>query len=166
MRKAYCVPYPGLHKRSGVYAACIGVLAPRVLVDPAVHGQPGEQALVAHELAHAEGMHGLKYILSLLIGCILTAGVAFAFLAHAQLRLCAYHFIGFGSFPICWWVMHFFWLRECEIEADARALMATDARTFVSFLLLHPHPKGRWGRFLYGKSTTARAKRVLPGEGS
>ena len=59
-----CVPTPGLKKAFGVYACATGVLYPQVLVDPMVRTLPGEQALVAHEMAHVEGRHALKFIVA------------------------------------------------------------------------------------------------------
>lgn len=151
-----CVPSPGLHKATGTYALCYGTFAPVVLVDPLVRTKPGEQALVAHEYCHAIERHGLRYNIS-----------RFAVWLHASVGIfCCFAFgwisgatvLGFGAM---WAIAIPFLLRDCEKRADEWALFHTTPAEFVSFMYLHPHPKGRWARWLYGKSIDDRIRRVL-----
>lgn len=159
-----CVPTPGLKQKYGVYAFATGILAPQVLVDPMVRTMRGEQALVAHEMAHVEGRHALKYVMSLIVagtlGCFCAVAGAAQIAGAASLP--AWANISFLAFTIAWAVHIPFFLRWCEVEADKYALARTDSKTFVAFLWLHPHPKGRWGRWLYGSSIEDRINRVLP----
>lgn len=152
-----CIPRPGLHKATGVYAVATGIMAPCVLVDPMVRTMPGEQALVAHEFFHVADLHGLKYLVS----CIVIHVCTYASIAVTLAGAPFLGAIGLGI-ALGWLVAHLFWLRWCEIEADRWALESTDPMTFVQFIHLHPHQKGIWARWLYGGSWEARIRRVLP----
>lgn len=159
-----CVPTPGLKRALGVYACATGVLYPQVLVDPMVRTLPGEQALVAHEMAHVEGRHALKFIVAVVVavllhGLVLTTEAAVAYEA-VNLPLWTRWLL--WAFACAWSLNIPFFLRWCEIEADRYALFRTDAKTFIAFLHLHPHPTGRWGRWLYGSTLEARIRRSLP----
>lgn len=154
-----CVPSPGLHKATGVYALARGLLSPCVLVDPMVRTMPGEQALVAHEFFHVQDRHGIKYLVSCIVLFVAVNASTTMFVAGAPL-------IGWLGYcvTIAWLALHLLWLRWCEVESDRWALESTDPLTFVQFIHLHPHPKGKWARWLYGASWEARIRRVLPAE--
>jgi len=159
-----CVPTPGLKRAFGVYACATGVLYPQVLVDPMVRTLPGEQALVAHEMAHVEGRHALKFIVAC-VCAVLFAGlslVAVAAQAHGAIDWPGWMLALPFAFTTAWALNIPFFLRWCEIEADKYALFRTDAKAFIAFLHLHPHPTGRWGRWLYGSTLEARIRRSLP----
>lgn len=58
-------------------------------------------------------------------------------------------------FPGYWWFR-----RTAEKEADRWAVRTAGAEAFRAMVLLLPHPKSRWGRFLYGKTKEARLLRA------
>ena len=158
-----CVPTPGLHRQYNVFACCVGVWNPQVLVDPMVRTKRGEQALVAHEMFHAQDRHALKFMVMIVCCSVLT------FLAG--IIVCAFTYgipvppwvaVAAPSMALLWWCQVPFYLRYCEVEADKHALFCTTPGDFVAMLYLHPHPSGRWGRWLYGPNIEARIKRVLP----
>jgi len=151
------IPAPGLYQRAEVYAVCTGTISPIVYVDPIIRGQPGEQSCIEHERWHADARHGLKSVLSWCVMALLvfSIGVTWAFGPAVVVLIEWALFVG-------WVSAHLHWLRDCEIEADKQALALTSPRDFVAFVFLHPHPKGRWGRFLYGQSPEDRIKRILP----
>lgn len=159
-----CVPCPGLKKKYGVYAFATGILSPQVLVDPMVRTMPGEQALVAHEMAHVEGRHALKFVTSVIVASFLALFCVIAGAAQiaGAVELPTWQNILTISFSVAWAANIPWFLRWCEIEADQYALSRTDPKTFIAFLHLHPHPKGKWDRWLYGSTLEARIRRTLP----
>lgn len=157
-----CVPVPGLHARMGVYALAVGVLSPQVLVDPMIRGKQGEQALVAHELCHVSDKHALKLFIWLGITFALGCLTLFLWLARGPLVVPNVSIWLLGSSTLLAGLFIPQLLRICEIDADKAALAATSPAEFVSFVHMHPHPKGRWGRWLYGANTGDRISRVLP----
>ena len=157
-----CVPVPGLYKATGVYALATGVLSPQVLVDPQIRGKQGEQALVAHELHHVSDKHALKFVIWIVITAFLASCTLFLWLARGPLLVPNMTVILMGMSSVLAGLFIPQLLRLFEIEADKAALAATSPREFVSFVHMHPHPKGRWGRWLYGVNTDDRISRVLP----
>lgn len=150
------LPVPGLRRDRGRYAECVGTLTPVLHVDPTVSGKHGEEALIAHEACHAIERHGLQAAASL--------GIGFAFFCAAVVAVAMSHWsydVLCAAF-LLWLGNHLVFLRHCEVEADRYAMEATSPNEFVAFLHLHPHPKGRWGRWLYGASREARIRRILP----
>ena len=63
------VHVPGLHKKTGVWAYCAGVLRPRVVFDALCETQPGGNALIMHELTHAHERHALMGIIIGVLSC-------------------------------------------------------------------------------------------------
>lgn len=64
---------PGLHRRTGLWGYCSGVLKPVVVFDPLVDTVPGGNALMIHEATHAKQRHAL---VGIVIGA-LTLGLAY-----------------------------------------------------------------------------------------
>lgn len=157
-----CVPVPGLFKATGVYALATGVLSPQVIVDPIIRGKPGEQALVAHEVAHVEGRHALKYIIMCGVALFLACFTLLLWLARGPLLVPNTTLVCFAAATALWTLFIPQALRRFEIEADEAALARTSPADFVAFVHIHAHPKGRWGRWLYGANTGDRISRVLP----
>ena len=118
---------PGLKKRTGYWAVCIGLFRPKVCVDPCVDREKGANSLVIHEWLHAREKHAL---LCIIVG-IITLGT-------------------------CYMAMR----RACEVKADAFALQTFGMDDFKAFVHMHPHPKTKTGRYLYGKTPEERIART------
>lgn len=75
---------------------------------------------------------------------------------HAALR--------HGLRALLWLIFFFpgyFWFRRtAEKEADAWAVRTVGAVSFRQMVLRFPHPKSRWGRWLYGRTKEERLRRV------
>ena len=68
----HAILVPGLHKRTGLwgYCASLNPFKPRIYFDPMVDHEPGGNALMYHEWAHAIGRHALVGIILLLCGVL------------------------------------------------------------------------------------------------
>jgi len=109
----------GLHRSKGVYAMAVGVLKPYILVDPLIRSLDGQTACIFHESCHVLWRH------------LFTSRVLFALSLVCPPMILA-------------WI-HF--QRYIERAADDFALENTGAKEFAAFVFMHPHPKGRWGRW-------------------
>lgn len=140
---------PGLLSRRGLYGAARGIVNPVVVVDRMGEGEPGFESLMFHEGLHVHERHALAGVLVLLGGC-----AAFAL----GLGLEAWGLLGTSLLTpaaFAWW------RREQEVRADAFALRGAGARDFMAFVLMHPHPEGRWGRWCYGETPAKRFNRAV-----
>lgn len=156
------VQTPGLHRRTGLWAQCFGLFRPVVMVDPMVSGQPGERALVAHEYCHGLERHRLSQVVSMALATVFTLIGAWMLWRNdtetwqqitglITALVCAA--MNLAAFAVS--------RRESEIRADAWAIRETSKKEFISFLYMHPAPKGRWGKWVYGATVFDRADRAI-----
>lgn len=135
-----------------MYAVASGIFHPEILVDPIIYGVPGEDALVFHEACHVAYRHALQRVLWLV-----TSSVAFAaMLVWLDTPLAFAGMAFFSMTAPCYFIA----ARRHELEADVYAFDAAGAQQFTAFVYMHPHPKSRWGRWLYGNSAAERIQRT------
>lgn len=140
---------PGLHKRTGLWGLARGVVFPVVLFDRQAEGMPGAEALLFHEGLHVHEKHALAGGMLVGIGIALAAvGVAWEVWPLALASLLT---------PAVWaW-----WRREAEARADAFALRGAGSIDFRAFVAMHPHPIGRFWRWVYGRTAAQRIERAV-----
>ncbi len=155
---------PGLHNRTGLWGQAVGVVWPRVVVDRLVETRAGFEALMFHEALHVHEHHALAGIVLLSLG-----------MAGSAVSLVLEHPEGFGAFLLAGVAAWFLWRREQEIRSDAFAMrgasteadgkvtprsMRDGLREFRAFTLLHPHPRGWFWKWCYGRSPKHRVRRA------
>ncbi len=67
VRAGTAIMRPGLHKHTGAWAICHGLINPVIIVDPQTPIEGGHNALIAHEAYHAQRRHRLKQIATLCV---------------------------------------------------------------------------------------------------
>lgn len=146
--RTIAVNVPGMHKNTGKWAECRGVLRPVILVDPAIEGQHGALGIVIHEAEHANGFHGLVSVLLVALGLVgASVGVAYE------------PWVGLAAlFSPIFLVL---WLRKAETLADLKVLRTQGPAGYRAMLYLVGVPSTRWGRWLYGATLEARYRRAL-----
>lgn len=122
----------GLHRTTGLYARAVGALKPYIQVDPLIRSLDGQTACIFHEACHVLWKH---LFTSRLLIC---------------LSICP---------PV--FLVWLYFQRYIERAADDFALENTGVKEFAAFVYMHPHPKGRWGRWCYGDSASERLDRAL-----
>lgn len=137
-----------LHKDHGVYSRCVGVLTPRILIDRQAEASPAFNALVLHEGVHAVEVHAFVGLLLVAIALVSLAVV----IALGWLPALLTFALAGGSYV--------WWRREQETRCDAVALYGAGICSFRSLLLMHGHPKTRFGRWCYGKTRAERFDRA------
>lgn len=162
----------GLYNRTGLWAYAYGVFRPYMVADRrAEWATSGYEALMFHETLHVHERHALVGALILAVGAVLSA-VALTYGDPLMFGVP-------GSVATLVWMA---WRREQEIRADAFALWGVTERTkegkptvrgrqkgiaeLRAFALLHPHPKGWFWTWCYGKSVEHRVRRARRAAGA
>lgn len=146
--RVIAVQVPGMHKHTGKWAECRGVIRPVILVDPAIEGQHGAVGVMVHEAEHAHGYHGLASVL-LAGAAILAASIGIAYT----------HWVGLTAPAFVIFLV--LWLKRAETLADRKVVRTLGAAQYRAMLYLVGTPNTRWGRWLYGSTLEARYKRAI-----
>lgn len=134
------IKHPGLKKRTGAWAICVGLLNPVILLDKDCPVLPGYNALVSHEVYHALKRHKLKEVL-LFFTFVTVIGVIFYALYKRRIERTAdqYAYRLYTNFK-----------KNGDVEDD---------REYRAFLYLHAAPLSWWGRWKFGATREDRYKR-------